>query len=205
MGEPARKVKARATATIEDLLAIPEDKRWHEIIDGELVRKAMPSFAHGRGQNRLGSRIGDPYDRPSGRRGPGGWWILTDVEVELAPEQVYRPDLVGFRRERVPTPPPDWPIRVRPDWVCEILSPSNATNDTLRKFRNYHRYEIPHYWILDPVGHTLFVHRWAADGYLVVATAEAGERIHAEPFDAVELDIDELFGDIAEEEPATEG
>lgn len=33
-----------------------------------------------------------------------------------------------------------------------------------------------------------------------MAGAARGERVHAEPFDAVEIDLDELFGDEAEDE-----
>jgi len=33
----------RPLATAAELLAIPEEGRFHEIINGELVRKAMPS------------------------------------------------------------------------------------------------------------------------------------------------------------------
>ncbi|MDI1451590.1 Uma2 family endonuclease [Polyangium sp. 6x1] len=201
MASPARKSKP---ATIEDLLAIPEEERRHEIIDGELVQKAQPSFTHGRGQARLGARISDPYDRPSGRRGPGGWWIVVDVEIELAPNEIYRPDLVGWRRDRVPEPPKEWPVRIRPDWVCEVLSPNNRSNDRVRKYRKYHRYALPHYWLLDPIDETLTVFRWTEPGYLVALIAERGERVRAEPFEAVELDIDELFGDADEDEP-TEG
>jgi Uma2 family endonuclease len=198
MGSRARKLKP---ATLEDLLAIPEDKRRHEIIDGELVQKVMPSPHHGHGLVRLSARIGDPYGRPAGRRGPGGWWILADIDVELAPDQIYRPDLAGWRRERMPTLPKASPVRIRPDWVCEILSPSNATNDTIKKFRTYHRCQVPHYWILDPTNESLVVYRWAEEGYLAVATAQRGERVRAEPFDAVEIDLDELFGDADEDEP----
>ncbi|MDC3956022.1 Uma2 family endonuclease [Polyangium jinanense] len=201
MGSPARKVKP---ATIEDLLAIPEEERRHEIIDGELVQKAQPTFTHGRGQGRLYGRVSEPYDRRPGRRGPGGFWLALDVEVALAPNQIYRPDLVGWRRERVPEQPTEWPVRIRPDWVCEVLSPNNRSNDRVKKYRNYHRFEVPHYWILDPMDETLTVFRWTEPGYLVALIAEGGERVHAEPFEAVELDINELFGDADEEEP-TEG
>jgi Uma2 family endonuclease len=192
-------VPARKPATLDDLLAIPEGERDHEIIDGELVRRAMPRLVHGRSLIGLGARIRVPYDRPPGRRGPGGWWICGDPDIELAPDQIYRPDLAGWRRERMPSMPEEHPVRLRPDWVCEILSPNNATNDTIKKFRNYHRYQVPHYWILDPMNETLTVHRWAEPGYMAILLAERGERVHAEPFDAVEIDLDELFGDIAEE------
>ena len=57
----------------------------------------MPSGPHGLGQSQVVSQIGGPYNRRPGGRGPGGWWILTEVEVELEAHEVYRPDVVGFR------------------------------------------------------------------------------------------------------------
>jgi hypothetical protein len=41
----------------------------------------------------------------------------------------------------------------------------------------------------------LLVHRWSRDGYTVVQRATSGETIRAEPFDAIELRVGELFGD----------
>ena len=64
---------ARSPATLADLLAIPEDQRFHEIINGELVRKAMPSFEHGDAQSALASRIKGPFGRRPGGKLPGGW------------------------------------------------------------------------------------------------------------------------------------
>jgi hypothetical protein len=49
-------------ATVEDLRAIPEEKRFHEIIDGEFVRKAMPTPKHGGAQLRSGELM-RPYNR----------------------------------------------------------------------------------------------------------------------------------------------
>src|SRR5690349_6354050 len=137
-------------ATIEDLLAIPEGERFHEIVDGELIRKAMPSGPHGRAQFRLAIEIGGPYDRRPGRGGPGGWIFATEVEIVFEDHHVYRPDVVGWRRERLARLPAETPISVRPDWVCEILSPSNQQNDLFKKMRIYRRCQVPHYWILDP-------------------------------------------------------
>lgn len=34
------------------------------------------------------------------------------------------------------------------------------------------------------------------DGYLIAVTAEPGERARLEPFDAIELEVARLFGDI---------
>jgi hypothetical protein len=41
----------------------------------------------------------------------------------------------------------------------------------------------------------LLVHRWTSAGYTLVLTATSGDRARAEPFDAIELDVSELFGD----------
>jgi Uma2 family endonuclease len=194
---PARRA---APATVADLLAIPEEKRFHEVIDGELVPKAMPSWSHGRAQARAATRLGDPYDRPPGRGGPGGWWIVTEVEIALATDQVYRPDLSGWRRERLPAPPTEFPVSTRPDWICEVLSPNRPGHDTVTKLRTYQRCQVPHYWLLDPMRETLTVLRWTPDGYLVALAAAGGDRVRAEPFEAVELDVGELFGDEGETE-----
>ena len=181
-------------ATAADLLAIPEHERFHEIIGGHLMRKAMPSGPHGLGQSQIVSQIGGPYNRRPGGRGPGGWWILTEVEVELEPHEIYRPDVVGWRREHLPELPREPPIQVRPDWICEVLSRANARNDLVKKMRVYHRVGVPHYWIVDPDRETLSVHRWTPDGYLMALMAEPGNRVQAEPFGEVLLDVGALFG-----------
>jgi Uma2 family endonuclease len=195
MSLPARKL-----ATVADLLAIREEDRFHEIVAGELVRKAAPSPRHGAAQVLVGSLVVRPYGRRSGGRWPGGWWFATEVEVQLEEHEVYRPDVAGWRRERMPELPADAVVTVRPDWVCEILSPSNTRNDLVKKLRIYQRCQVPHYWIVDPMNEILTVHRWAPEGYLQVLTAERGERVRAEPFDAIEWPVGMLFGDEPDDE-----
>ena len=91
------------------------------------------------------------------------------------------------------------PVMVRPDWVCEILS-TNRTNDLIKKKRVYHRFGVPHYWIIDPAEETLLVNRWSQDGYVEILAAERGERVRAEPFDAISLQVGIFFGDEEEDE-----
>lgn len=197
----ASAVHAARTATWSDLLAIPEPERFHEVIDGELVRKAMPSGPHGRAQSRLASRIGGPYDRRPGGRFPGGWWLVTEVEIQLETHEIYRPDVAGWRRERLAELPKKAPITVRPDWVCEVLSESNVRNDLVKKMRGYHRAEVPNYWVVDPEVETLTVYRWTAEGFLLVLAAERPETVRPEPFDGIELFVGALFGDDEDETP----
>lgn len=186
---------ARRLATLDDWLASAEDLRM-ELVDGELSPKAAPDFDHGDAQSATAAVLRPAFARRRGGDGqPGGWWIASEVDIELGPHDGYRPDLAGWRRERVPERPTERPVRVVPDWVCEILSPSNERRDTLDKFRGYHRAGVPHYWILDPRTRTLTVHRWTREGYLVVLRAGAEEQVRAEPFDAVEIRVGALLGE----------
>ncbi len=185
---------ARRTATLADLFAIPEETRFHELIGGEIVRKATPSGEHGNAQGGVVGSLRAPFQRPPGRGGPGGWWIGTEIEVLLGAD-LARPDVVGWRRERSPTMPTGTPVELRPDWVCEVISPSNASTDTVKKLRLYRAAGIPHYWLVDPRDKTLTVLRWSEAGYTTVLAAEGGEVVRAEPFEAIELDVGAIFGD----------
>lgn len=180
-------------ATLAELLAIPEEQRRHEIIDGDLVEKEAASGRHGGAQVRLSRHLG-PYDRRPGGRWPGGWWFATEVEIVLEDAQVFRPDVVGWRRERLAELPVEVPISVVPDWVCELLS-TNRRNDLVKKNRAYHQHRVAHYWLVDPLDETLSVQRWHPDGYLEVLVADRDARVRAEPFDAIDLRVGVLFGD----------
>lgn len=115
---------APRAATLEELFAIPEERRFHELLGPEIIEKAAPT-----------------------------------------------------------------------DWACEVISPSNANVDTVRKLRIYHDARIPHYWLVDPRDATLTVMRWDDAGYTTIIRAERGEVVRPEPFDAIELAVGTLFGD----------
>src|SRR5882757_1755825 len=107
-------------ATVADWLAQPEDRRL-ELIDGELIEKAAPSFEHGLAQGRMAGALSGAFDRKAGGSGgPGGWWIATEVDV-LLDGRGYRPDIAGWRRDRVPAPLKERPVTIRPDWICEVV------------------------------------------------------------------------------------
>ena len=190
MTEPGRR-----KATIEDFYAIPEDKRFHELIGGEIIEKAAPSGEHGDAQSGVIGAIRPPFQRRPGSGGPGGWWIVTEVEVLLETGEIVRPDVLGWRRERCPARPTGFPQKLRPDWVCEVISPERAKDDTVKKLRLYHRVAVPHYWLVDNRDETLTVMRWSEAGYVTVLRAERGEVVRAEPFEAIELAVGTLFGD----------
>jgi Uma2 family endonuclease len=186
--------------TIADWLAQPEELRL-ELIDGELVEKALPDEPHSDAQTGLIGELRPAFNRRGGGGRPGGWWIRAEIDIQLGGHG-FRPDVAGWRRESVPQMPRTRPVTIRPDWICEILSESNATTDTVKKLRRYHQAGVPHYWILDPMTQSLTVYRHQAEGYLNVLVAEKGETVRAEPFEAIELRIGLLFGEDPDDPPA---
>ena len=186
--------RKHALATFADLAALGDDV-VAEIIAGEIVAKASPTMEHGSAQTALGGYLHRRFNRRPGGRWPGGRWIATEVDVEYEAHEVYRHDVVGWRRERVGERPSGRPVRIRPDWVCEILSPSNEKRDLVDKMQALHRHGVGHYWILNPEEKVLVVHRHQTDGYLVALTASSGDTVRAEPFSDVDLRVGLLFGD----------
>ena len=108
-----------------------------------------------------------------------------------------RPDLCGWRRDRVPDLPEPDPgvgaVTIRPDWVCEVLSPSTADRDLGDKSDIYQREQVTHYWILDPSNQVLTVFRWTPEGYIRVLSAGKTKTVRAEPFSEVALDLRRIF------------
>ena len=183
-------------ATLDDLARLDEDRRRrYELIGGELVERGAATGRHGGAQGRTFHLL-SPYDRRPGGppHRPGGWIFALETDIVFDDENTLRPDLAGWRREHLAALPGEFPVRVVPDWCCEILS-TNRRNDVIRKKRVYHRHRVAHYWIRDPDEETLLVYRWAGEGYLEVLAAQRGERVRGEPFDAVELTVGVLFGD----------
>ncbi|WP_394845741.1 Uma2 family endonuclease [Pendulispora brunnea] len=178
-------------ATWADIADRPEEDRL-EIVGGEVVQKAAPTWDHGLAQTSISAFLVGPYQWGRGD-GPGGWWFGSEVDIELETHEVYRPDVAGWRKDRVPKMPPGRPVRVRPDWSAEVLSKSNAERDLGDKLFGDHRAGVPHYWILDPQHRTLTVYRYATEGYFVALTAGRGKKVRAEPFEEVEIEIDLLF------------
>ncbi|HWN71076.1 MAG TPA: Uma2 family endonuclease, partial [Haliangium sp.] len=141
--------RARGLATAADIV---DDRQ--EVVRGELVRKASPSFEHSDVQMAIAHALGGFRGRSRPGR-LGGWWLGTEVEIEIETHDVFQPDLAGWRIDRVPERPHGKPVRITPDWVCEVLSPSTMQRDLGHKLRTYHRARVGHYWIAEPIGEVL--------------------------------------------------
>jgi Uma2 family endonuclease len=177
------------SATYEDLLRVP-DHLVAEILDGELHVSPRPAPRHASASSSLGGLLWGSFDR--GRGGPGGWRILFEPEVHLGKDVVV-PDLGAWRRERLPTLPDDAFFSVAPDWVCEVLSPSTASTDRVKKLSIYAREHIRHAWLVDPMARTLEVLRLEGGRWSIVGTFSDADVVRAEPFDAIDLELSLLW------------
>jgi len=179
----------RQSATYEDLLKVP-DTKIAEIIDGELIVSPRPGIPHAIVASGLGGDLGPPFQR--GRGGPGGWWILFEPELHLG-YHILVPDLAGWRRERMPVVPADAFVTLPPDWVCEVVSESSRRIDRIRKLPIYASFEVKHAWLIEPESQTLEVYRLENKHWALVATFESDAEVHAEPFDAIMLELKLLW------------
>lgn len=149
-----------------------------------------PAPRHADASSGLGGALRGPYDR--GRGGPGGWRILDEPELHLGGD-VLVPDLAGWRRERLPTLPEQAYFSIAPDWVCEVVSPSTASLDRVKKLSVYARERVNHAWLVDPIARTIEILRLENDLWTIVATAADLAIIRAQPFEAIELDLSLLW------------
>jgi Uma2 family endonuclease len=180
---------AKRRATYDDVLAAPEHM-IAEIIDGELVTQPRPATPHARAASVVGGELHSPFDRGIG--GPGGWIILYEPELHLHGDVVV-PDLAGWRRERMPEMPHAAAFELAPDWVCEVLSPTTAATDRVRKMHVYARERVAYAWLVDPIAQTLEAYRLEGERWLQLGAWNADEKVRAEPFESFELELAALW------------
>lgn len=180
--------------TYADIEALPPEVDG-EILAGELVVTPRTAPPHTRTASVLGGLLIPPFDL--GRGGPGGWWIDDEPELALGTDPDYDPvipDLAGWRVDTMPEHPEGTAqYHVVPDWVCEVVSPKTARPDRVLKLPFYARSGVGHAWLVDPIARTLEVFRLEGGHYVLARTASEDDRVRAEPFDAVELDLSLLW------------
>jgi Uma2 family endonuclease len=188
-------ISTRHIPTISDLDDLPEDVVG-EIIDGELIVHPRPDPPHVWAASELGALLIPPFRR--GIEGPGGWIILDEPRIQFDP-QVLVPDLAGWRRERYQAPMKG-PFEISPDWVCEILSPSTERDDRVRKLPIFAQSKVQYAWLVDPLLRTLEVLRLSGGSWVIAGAYQNAERVRAEPFDAIEIDLSQIWGEGAGQE-----
>ncbi len=190
--------------TYQDVLDAPREK-VAQIIDGKFYLMTRPAPKHAYAGSKLRGKL-MPFDDDPEDGGIGGWIILFEPEMHFMTgkslksgqpgKNILVPDIAGWRRERMPSLPETAFFETVPDWVCEILSPSTAGIDRIKKMPIYHKQGVSHLWIIDPSPdvRSLEVLRHHESGYVQIASHSHDETVRAEPFDALPIKLKGLWG-----------
>lgn len=151
--------------TYRDYLTWDDDVR-RELIDGEVfVMSPAPRRVHQGILGALHIQVGIQIEEAEGDCVV--YMAPFDVRLPEAGEgdgdehSVVQPDLVVICDE---SKLDDRGARGAPDWVVEVLSPSTASHDQIRKRDLYERHGVPEYWLVHPQDRMALIYRLEAGG-----------------------------------------
>jgi Uma2 family endonuclease len=132
---------------VEEYLATSFEGSDREYLDGQIVERKVGDMAHSELQGRLIAILyGLPrrpalYPRPELRLQTGHRrYRVADIAVFKDPKPT----------ERIPSAPPHI--------VIEIVSPDDRFTEIVEKLHEYHRWGVPHIWLVDPNSRKLSVY-----------------------------------------------
>jgi Uma2 family endonuclease len=190
--------KLNRPAKYDDILALPEGMVG-QIIDGVLYTHARPAGKHAYAATKLNSTIDSSFGSRVGG-GPGGWILLFEPQMLLLGKHDLVPDIAGWKLELLSDEQiaelSGTRIEIDPHWVCEVISPSSVRMDKILKAAKYAECGVEYYWLVDPDQKTLEVRRLEKQKWFVAGTFEGSERVRAEPFEAIEIDLGTFWGPV---------
>jgi Uma2 family endonuclease len=157
--------------TAAQAMALPDDGNRYEVLDGELVVMAPPSWAHQVAVEQLYLTL-HAYVREQSL----GWVKLSPSAVVLSERRLVQPDVFVLPRGERPAPR-DWLDITALLLAVEVLSPSTARRDRWQKRQMYQAYGVAEYWTVEtltwaPAGARASLHVDLAQFFAIVA----GER-----------------------------
>lgn len=184
--------------TYADYLRWPDDERW-ELIDGEAYAMTpAPTPNHQTIEAELIRQLASYFlDKPC-RVFPAPFDVRLprDAEADDAVNTVVQPDIAVVcddakidRRG----------CRGAPDWVIEILSPSTAGHDQVRKLALYERHGVKELWIVHPDDRIVMAFRLEGDRYGRPEIAETRETTAPALFPDLAIDWALVFAKIPAE------
>ena len=180
-------VITRRRLTLEDYLAIPDDADY-EIIDGVLY---VAPRARPRHQIVAGRLIHFLIDHTE-ERGLG--IVVPDADLVVDARDTYvSPDIMYFAADRFAGVDRAEMIRVIPDLIVEVASPTSADYDRRTKRQLYAALGVPHYWIADPGRTTITEHVLESTGDYTERTVSAPEPFQSALFPDLAINLARLF------------
>ncbi|MEQ8187723.1 MAG: Uma2 family endonuclease [Candidatus Eremiobacterota bacterium] len=180
--------------TYADYLTWPDEERW-EIIEGIPFSMSAPSDIHQKVLRELLIEFGVYL------RGKTCQIFSSPFDISLPQAQsdeddniytVVQPDLVVICDNNKISRKG---CKGAPDIVIEILSPSTASKDCIRKRELYEKHKVKQYWIIEPEEKEVFIFKLTKDFiYRNPEKYKKDDRIKVEGFEGLEIDLNLVFG-----------
>ena len=145
--------------TYEDYLLFPDDRKRHELIDGDHYVTPAPKTKHQIISMNLANLLHVHVQRTK-----AGRVFSAPTDVVLSDLDVVQPDLLFISTARASLIT-EKNIQGPPDLVIEILSETTRRTDEIIKRKLYEHYEVSEFWIVDPELDTVKVYRLAGGRY----------------------------------------
>ena len=148
--------------TEEDYYNLPENVRA-ELIEGNLIyNQAAPSRIH---QTILMELSGTIRDYLKSKNRPCRVYPAPfAVKLREDRKTIVEPDISVICDRNKLT---DRGCTGAPDWIIEIVSPSNSSHDYILKLNLYANTGVREYWIVDPYKERIFVYHLEQDHFEV--------------------------------------
>lgn len=181
---------AKKQWTYEEVAQFDNEARF-EIHDGELFEMPSPNLNHQRIIFRLATFLAE------WAKTNGGEPFVSPIDLYVSSTKYYIPDLVFYTRESLNNPAvlaDPQRLRVAPDLVVEVASPSTARNDRVEKVRAYAEFGVQNYWIVDPESQTLWDLELRENVYFLVAAHDVDETFSSTNFAGLTIELRAIFG-----------
>ena len=173
--------------TYADYCTWDDDQRW-EIIDGIPYAMAAPLIVHQQiSVNMLRQLANFLEDKPC-----RVFHAPVDVLLNAAgdnDDDVFQPDIIVVCDHEKIT---EKYINGAPDMVIEIISPSTASYDKVRKFNKYQRAGVRELWIVEPADKTVQVYILENGRYIAANFGET-DAIPVHVLEGCEISLPEVF------------